>query len=90
MHDIPIHWIQYDLVSKKSSIGVKNVGGSRKDFLEKEADESLGLSHAYFERGLLAFLLAGSLSESVDSRLGNLFTKAKTDDNKGAQNPKEE
>ncbi len=90
MHDIPIHWIKYDLVSKKSSIGVKNVKGSRKDFLEKEADKSLGLSHAYFERGLLAFLLAGSLSESVDSRIGNLFTKAKTDDNKDAQNPKEE
>ena len=90
MHDIPVHWIKYDLVTKKSSIGVKNVGGTRKEFLEKEAANSLGVSHAYFERGLLSFLVAGALSESVDTQLGNLFTKAKTGDNKDVKNSKEE
>ena len=90
LHDIPVHWTKYDYVSKQSSIGVRNVGGNRKGFLEKEAAGSLGVSDAYFERGLLSFLLAGALSCDTDSKLGNLFTSAKTSDNKGAQNPKEE
>ena len=90
LHTIPIHWVQYDRVTKDTSIGVKNVGGSRKEFLKSKAN-GLNLSNAYFERGLLAFVLAGNaLSSSEDSRLGNLFTKQKTDNNKAAQNPKEE
>ncbi len=90
MHDIPIKWTKYDLVKKESSIGVKSVGGTRKEFLEKEASNALGLTGAYFERGLLAFLLKGALNNDDDSRLGSLFTKAKTDDNKAVQSSKEE
>ncbi len=91
LHSIPVHWIKYDLVKKETSIGVKNVGGTRKDFLKNESAGSLGVANPYFERGLLAFVLAGgALSSSDDSRLGNLFTKPKTDDNKNVQSSKEE
>ncbi len=91
MHTVPVHWIQYDLVKKETSIGVKNVGGTRKDFLLNKAEKNLGLSNPYFERGLLAFVLAKeAFSANDDSRLANLFTKPKTDDNKNVQNSKED
>ncbi len=91
LHTIPVHWIKYDLVKKETSIGVKNVGGTRKDFLKNESAGSLGVSNPHFERGLLAFVLAkGALSANDDSRIGNLFTKSKTDDNKNVQSSKEE
>jgi hypothetical protein len=90
-HSIPVHWIKYDKVSAETLIGVKGVGGTRKDYLKANAEKGLGYSKTYFERGLLAFLLGGAaLTEEEDLRLSNLFLAKKTSDNKGAVSQKEE
>lgn len=90
LHTIPIPWTKYDLVKKETSIGVKNVGGTRRDFLQSQSAGSLGVSSPYFERGLLAFILkGGALSKNDDSRLGSLFTQPKTGDNRNVQFSKE-
>lgn len=90
LHDIPIPWIKYDLVSKESSIGVRHVGSTRKEFNQKRTNAKSLLSNpgSYYQRGLFSFVW-GEDGQSADNALGSLFSAEKTGDNK-TTNSKEE
>ena len=76
MHNVPVHWIQYDEVSKISPITVTNTSTSRFDFASKYPTAQAVLSKFkgyHFERGLIA--LAGEgLTEDEDSQIHSTFS----------------
>ncbi len=90
LHDIPVPWIKYDLVTKDSSIGVRHVGSNRKEFNQKRSGGKTVLSNlgSYYQRGLFSFMWDEN-GQSADKALGSLFSTEKTGDNMEA-NSKEE
>ncbi len=90
LHDVPVHWIKYDLVTKESTIGVRHIGGSRKEYRQSKTNVSLvtNTPGSYYQRGLFSFIWNGD-GQAMDKTLASLFTSEKTGDNKTA-NSKEE
>lgn len=88
IHEIPVHWIQYDKVEKESSIAVRRVGGTQRAFLDCKASPSGAIFHKpglTYRRGLIAFLLNEDiLTKEEESELASLFTSSKTSDNVAA------
>ena len=85
LHEIPVHWIQYDKVQRESSIAVRKVGGSRKDFKDRKATSSVSVLKRpglTYRRGLLAFLIDDDVfTQEEENELASLFSSAKTGDN---------
>jgi len=76
MHNVPVHWIQYDEVKKISPITVSDTSSSRFDFSSKypSAKALLDKFKGYhFERGLIA-LAGNGLTEEEDSQIHSTFS----------------
>ncbi len=86
-HEVPVHWIQYDLVQKETSIGVRSVGGTRYEYLKNKLGDDSWFKNCggSYQRGLFAFLLGkDGLSLEKDAEIASLFTEEKTGNNSDA------
>lgn len=74
MHDVPVHWIQYDRVDADTMFEVRNVGASQHDYTSA-AGQAIrdAVTNAHFERGLLGIFLAGGLSIDADNKITSIF-----------------
>ncbi len=86
-HEIPVHWIQYDLVKKESNIGVRSVGGTRYGYLKSKMGDNSWFKNCggTYQRGLFAFLMEKKgFTPEKDAEIGSLFSEAKTGNNSDA------
>lgn len=78
MHNVPVHWTQYDLVQCDQLIAVSDVGGSQRSYASQIDSAIRGLfskGASHYERGLLAFGLGENVTaESISSRIRSLFS----------------
>ena len=78
MHEVPVHWTQYDLVQQDQRIAIADVGGSQKSYASKVDAAIRGLfakGSSHFERGLLAFGTDDTISaETVSAKIRSLFS----------------
>lgn len=77
-HDVPVHWTKYDRVDSDNVMELKNIGSSRKDFLEKLNEEKLRSlitekDYVHYERGLLAMKVLSEYDEKTDRELDEIF-----------------
>lgn len=86
MHNVPVFWLEYVPVEKKTPMAVEQKVSSRFEFNSKCQSNDFrnlmnGLSKGnacHYERGLLAFLLAREMTEADVSSLNNIYTGAAT------------
>ena len=58
IHQVPVHWIQYDLVEKEMGMEVASVGGTQKSYAEKIQSvirDIVGGRQGHYERGLYCY-----------------------------------
>ena len=78
LHSVPVHWIQYDKVSKTSPIIVTKTEANRPEYMEKLKDAGKVLSSfgtPYFERGLLA-MTGKEISKEQDDEIHTTFSSS--------------
>lgn len=84
MHNVPVFWLEYVPVEKKTPMAVEQKASSRFEFNTKWQSNDFknimnGLSKGnacHYERGLLAFLLAREMTEKDVSNLNNVYAGA--------------
>ena len=82
-HEVPVHWIRYDLVEKDNVASFAPVGGSRAEFNEKKLngffDDKFNPDNLYYERGLLAIYNDDNEINNKNDKysLHSLFSKEK-------------
>ena len=81
MHQVPVHWIQYDEVTKTDNIGVEETNASKRDYMS-QLKGSLGKylrseGGSSFQKGIVALFLGGknAWSPSEADGISSLFTK---------------
>lgn len=78
-HNVPVNWIEYIYVEKDTPMQIREVGGSKPQYVQQLHDINSRLlqyvgkyGKCSFQRGLLAIVNMGG---SNDSALGNLFSQ---------------
>ena len=78
MHQVPVHWTQYDAVECVKNVGMSSSNTSRSAFNHpalQPLKNYLGERNFHFERGLISFFLGeGNLSSNDGNQVHNLLS----------------
>lgn len=74
IHNVPVHWTQYDRVDADNIFEVRNVGGTRSNYESWKASNGKDVASHYI-RGLLGRVTNGGNNDDLDKNISSIFKK---------------